>query len=512
MILTLEVTGAQAGTLGSASRKVFRATGGSIGRLSSNFWVLPHPYVSSRHALVRYENDVFTIEDTKSSNGIFINSPENRLPLGARHQLKDGDSIFIDPFEIRASVASESTSVGRQPLPVDPFGTDDPFGLPEPAPPAPPVRARPAPPRLDDPLPGEEVDPLNLLGLEDPPAPPAGVPRAADLAASSVLSDHFAPPPVPAPPAPRARPGHAPLIPEDYNPLLSDDQQAASAPPPAASPKPAARSARPAAPAAGETGAHVRPVRPRPTSHGMKRPDLTHAGGTRSGAPPAAPVTPAAPAAKPVRPPVRETPPAASPGPSADLAAMLAGAGLDPAAVTPELTRNFGQILRVVVSGLMDVLQARQRIKDEFGMRMTTFRPADNNPLKFSANVEDALHNLLVKRNAAYLGPVEAFDDAFDDVRNHQMAMLAGMRVAFESMLAAFDPERLQEEFDRQGKKGALLTVPAKLRYWDLYREKFGDMVKDAEATFAELFGDEFARAYEEQLERLRARGRPDTR
>ena len=59
---------------------------------------------------------------------------------------------------------------------------------------------------------------------------------------------------------------------------------------------------------------------------------------------------------------------------------------------------------------------------------MTHFRPADNNPLKFSANVDDALHNLLVKRNAAYLAPVEAFADAFEDLRNHQIAMLAGMR------------------------------------------------------------------------------------
>src|SRR5262249_59424405 len=128
--------------------------------------------------------------------------------------------------------------------------------------------------------------------------------------------------------------------------------------------------------------------------------------------------------------------------------------------VTPELARAFGQIIRVVVSGVMDVLQSRREIKDEFRMRMTQFRPAENNPLKFSANVEDALHNLLVKRNAAYLGPVEAFEDAFADLRSHQLAMLAGMRVAFESMLAEFDPDRLQEEFDRQAGKG---LVPPKM-------------------------------------------------
>ena len=135
---------------------------------------------------------------------------------------------------------------------------------------------------------------------------------------------------------------------------------------------------------------------------------------------------------------------------------------------------------------------------------MTQFRPANNNPLKFSANVDDALHNLLVKRNPAYLPPVEAFEDAFADLRHHQIAMLAGMRVAFESMLAEFDPDRLQQEFDRQLSKGSLLSVPAKLRYWDLYRDKCREMVKDPEASFRELFGEQFAKAYEEQLKRLK--------
>jgi len=151
----------------------------------------------------------------------------------------------------------------------------------------------------------------------------------------------------------------------------------------------------------------------------------------------------------------------------------------------------------------MDVLQSRRQIKDEFRMRMTQFRPAENNPLKFSANVDDALHNLLVKRNAAYLGPVDAFQDAFTDLRNHQLAMLAGMRVAFESMLAEFDPDRLQEAFDRQAPKS---LVPAKLRYWDMFRDKRRELAKDPEAAFRQLFGEEFARAYEEQLKQLKNR------
>jgi type VI secretion system FHA domain protein len=164
-----------------------------------------------------------------------------------------------------------------------------------------------------------------------------------------------------------------------------------------------------------------------------------------------------------------------------------------------------------VVAGLMDILQSRQRIKEEFGIQHTMFRPADNNPLKFSANVEDALHNLLVKRNAAYLGPVEAFADAFEDLRDHQLAMLAGLRVAFDAMLTEFDTDRLQEDFDAQMGKHALPLIPAKMRYWELFRDKYQALIKDPDTTFDRLFGEEFRRAYEDQFRKLKAARRTRT-
>ena len=114
-----------------------------------------------------------------------------------------------------------------------------------------------------------------------------------------------------------------------------------------------------------------------------------------------------------------------------------------------------------------------------------------------------------MKHNPAYLEPADAFEDAFRDVRDHQAAMLAAMRLAFEAMLAQFDPERLQEEFDRQMKQGldprrageaALLgSVSRQVRRADEGR---------GSARSARCSRDEFAKAYEEQLERLRAKHR----
>jgi type VI secretion system FHA domain protein len=195
---------------------------------------------------------------------------------------------------------------------------------------------------------------------------------------------------------------------------------------------------------------------------------------------------------------------------TAQLKALLDAAGIEGLDPSSEAAQTLGAMLRAAVGGMMEVLRARERMKDELRVRGTTFKVANNNPLKFSANVDDAFHNLFVKRNPAYLDPAAAFEDAFRDVRDHQAAFLSAMRLAFESMLSQLDPNRLQDEFDRQIKKGSILGVPAKLRYWDLYRDKYSDLAKDAQGAFRNLFGDAFAKAYEEQLERLQgmARGR----
>jgi type VI secretion system FHA domain protein len=357
-----------------------------------------------------------------------------------------------------------------RPALVKPFD-QDPFASEAGSPAASPLMDSPV-----DVVSGGEVDPLKYFpqNKADPPRQPsANVNRDDDL-----LGAHYEPPAAHDDPA--LMPSDSGAIPSGYNPL-EDSHHGAG---PLRRPRP---------------GDAIIP-RPKPSGvdvSGRANSPLA-SGSVRAASPvnvPAPPVSRAAPT------------PGEDAGSSA-LSQVLGGAGLHGVALTPELAQNFGQIFRVVVAGLMELLQARQRIKDEFGMRQTVFRPSDNNPLKFSANVDDALHNLLVKRNAAYLGPVDAFADAFEDLRNHQLAMLAGMRVAFEAMLSEFDADRLQEEFDRQIAKVSLPLVPAKLRYWDLYRDKRRELLKDPEAAFDRLFGEEFSRAYEEQFRELKAQRR----
>jgi type VI secretion system FHA domain protein len=482
--LTLEATALSEAKARDVTRHVFGEEGGTIGRVRDNSWVLTDAKISGQHAQISFRNGVFYIEDT-SRNGVTVNSPENRLVRNRPYALKTGDRLIIEPYEIDVWIDAASEPAARQPF-VDlfvPSAEDDPFA------------ARREPPRpnvgslLDSGV-GGEVDPLKFFhpvaGRTAAQRPEPSTPPVDDL-----LDAHYEPPGVlPSPMPAKSDPA---AIPQGYDPLAPDTPLVESVTPP--------------------------PIRSRP---GVDSPP---AGGHAKGTPSAEPPTIRQPA-QPTVSPAQTTPQATPPAPSApprdgsapqeagkteELAALLAGAGVPGAAITAELARSLGEILRIVVSGLMDVLQSRQHIKEEFRMDPTMFRPAENNPLKFSVNVEDALHNLLVKRNSAYLGPVDAFADAFADLRDHQLAMLAGIRVAFESMLAEFDADHLQEAFDRQLGKSSFPLVSVKPRYWDLYRERTREMAKDTEVTFGRLFGEEFRQAYEEQFRELKAQRRSRT-
>ena len=208
------------------------------------------------------------------------------------------------------------------------------------------------------------------------------------------------------------------------------------------------------------------------------------------------------------QPPAIQQAPPMSGDQAASIAAMLQTAGLDPAAArqaaaSPALVSALGGILNVAVHGMVDVLKARSEIKSQFRVPLTMMRPVENNPLKFSATPAQALHNLLVEQNQAYLGPVEAFTEGFQDIKAHQMAMMAGMRAAFDSMIKRFDPEELSGRFEKRLKHGSLIGKLGKGRYWDMYRDLYEEWTKDADVNFQSLFGDEFARAYEDQMRQL---------
>ena len=194
--------------------------------------------------------------------------------------------------------------------------------------------------------------------------------------------------------------------------------------------------------------------------------------------------------------------------PSNDLDALnklLEGAGINPLDIpadeATETLRMLGSLMREMVGGVMEILRARAEIKSEFRMQLTTIRPVENNPLKFTVNVDDAMQHLLASANGAYLPPLESVRQAIEDIQAHQMAVMAGMQAALTAMLQKFEPSALEEYFARKG--GRSILESKKAWYWEQYGEKHKELLMEAEDNFQDFFGEEFARAYESQITKL---------
>lgn len=188
------------------------------------------------------------------------------------------------------------------------------------------------------------------------------------------------------------------------------------------------------------------------------------------------------------------------------LAALLQGLGtpgLRLQALTPETMELLGQLLRESTRGAVELLVARAALKREMRAEMTMIVARENNPLKFSPSVEVALQHLLGPPAPGFMPPAAAVRDAFDDLRAHQLGVMAGMRAALEGVLQRFDPRQLEGKLSRRSAIDSLIPATRKARLWEIFTELFAQLQTEAQDDFDELFGKAFVKAYEDQLDRL---------
>ena len=194
------------------------------------------------------------------------------------------------------------------------------------------------------------------------------------------------------------------------------------------------------------------------------------------------------------------------------LEAFLRGLGVPvrlPAGLTPELMEQIGVVLREATQGTLDLLTARALTKREVRAEVTMIVSKGNNPLKFSPDVGFALSQLLAPQGRGFMPPEAAMRDAYDDLRAHQFGFMAGMRAALAGVLKRFEPTALEERVVSRSVLDNILPGSRKARLWDLFEQMYGEISREAEDDFHALFGREFLRAYEEQVERLQAEREP---
>lgn len=472
MALKLRVISDHYKALGKRSSQLFGVTGGRIGRAHDNDWVLPDPdrYVSSHHAKVSFRTGNWVLEDT-STNGIFINGADIPASVDGPYPLQDGDRLRLGDYEILVSIDE------RNDFPADATGQ-----LPTPQ----RVRNGSKVPVLNDDL-GEALDITDLLGgdsflMNDPPAPqPASKPASQPFKLTEAFELD-----APAKTEPRHHAAAA-SVPGSFNSLLnalsdeadqtvahgkkSDDWQMQTRPydrRTLAALDPAALAAK--VPVVKAVPAPVVSARPERSEPERPRRSLDHGnhGDAASG-----------------------------------IEAFCRGAGIDPSALPADtqaaLLTLAGQVLRESVLGLMETLKGRSDLKSKLRLSQTTIQPGENNPLKFSASVDEAVLKLLDPHGSRYLGPIESIRESFADLRTHQAALVAAIQGGIDEFMNRIEPGELQERFDRGLKRGALLGAANKMKYWDLYGEFYQVLNQRNEQGLPSVFAEELARAYAER-------------
>ncbi|MBK7982253.1 MAG: type VI secretion system-associated FHA domain protein TagH [Candidatus Competibacteraceae bacterium] len=552
MPLKLTITSYQRLSPGQEIAKTLGREPLTIGRAAQNDWVLQDPerILSKHHCTVLYREGAYFLTDF-SVNGTFLNDSQQRIARNQTIELNDGDHFVLGEYEI--SVAFDSgepdskallegpfTDIvppfdsdllgGAPPLAADPLqhGGGDawldhlkpPFddilsgdrGGPDPARHAAPAASdRPAttpspdlssPERINFELPSlitgaglrkslapTTEPPSEPLFSATPTLPEPGLavqpaPASTALPATSSSAPEAAPktPLEPELQIPEPAP-MTPLVPEPkmptasvesgFDPLIPDDWWMQPAPPSAAAP--------------------VAPVAPQPISQVPAKQIPTS---------PVAPVS-QRPSAGPAQPAL-----AAASGADVLLRAFCEGAGLPllklADAQTTELMANLGAIFRETVRGLMEVLLARSDVKGEFRLDRTTMGPIENNPLKTSPGQpplapEQVMGLLLLGQKDAYMPPVQAVREGFDDIKAHQLAVMAGIQAALNHLLQRFDPGNLEDRLE-QNVLDNLWPANRKAKYWDLFIAEYHAIAREAEDDFNKLFGEEFARAYQSRL------------
>lgn len=172
-----------------------------------------------------------------------------------------------------------------------------------------------------------------------------------------------------------------------------------------------------------------------------------------------------------------------------------------------EIARLAGKLTKASTDGIMRLLTARSQMKKELGTADRTIISAkNNNPLKLMATTEEALKfffNQEGNYSSAFMPPLQAVEDAYQDVLAHEFALVAGMRAAVIGALNIFDPERIEDSIEKNGMVGGLLTNK-KARLWDAFESLYRELQLSNADNIDELFEKDFLEAYHAQLKKFK--------
>lgn len=198
-------------------------------------------------------------------------------------------------------------------------------------------------------------------------------------------------------------------------------------------------------------------------------------------------------------------PPTQSQNTDADAAvqAFVTGLGVTGLQIAPEQTEEvmgrMGRVMAAMIAGMREIMMTRAALKSEMRVARTMIAPDQNNPLKFSVSVEQAIEAMLKPAGRGYQDPERATAEVLHDIKTHEVAAMTGTQAALTDLLSQLAPEQVSARIEK--KQGFLSNRKAQL--WDAYVRHHSELIRQTEDDFQSTFGKAFSRAYEQQITKL---------
>lgn len=171
--------------------------------------------------------------------------------------------------------------------------------------------------------------------------------------------------------------------------------------------------------------------------------------------------------------------------------------------LTPEFCLEMGESFHELLVGLMLSLRNRSAIKNEFRINQTTFKHTENNPIKFSASIEDLIQNLYVTKSRSFLNAKNSIRAAFKDTETHEQSILAGTQGVFEGLLNQLSPQNIMNKEYQRNALESILPNQKQAKYWKLYNLLHDDLTQELSKSKSPVWHDDFVTAYDKKLKSL---------
>ena len=169
---------------------------------------------------------------------------------------------------------------------------------------------------------------------------------------------------------------------------------------------------------------------------------------------------------------------------------------------SPMWWEQLGSAFAQSLQGVLSVMRERSQVKNRFRVNQTTFQQRENNPLKFSANIEDAFYNLFNRPGSSFMPAKQAIAEAFADISQHEAAIIAGAQGAMAGMLAQLAPQKLEATDIGGGFVDKLNPAQRQARCWARYSMLHQELAQEVQRKDHSGVNDDFIAAYEAYLRR----------